>query len=521
MFPTAELSTDGLEFDVHFDHAPDAGRLRRMAAEVAAFVGDYIWQKEPLCLEAPMTTWTSATTLHGKMYVGDNVEDEWVATAALMSLTKAHADMTLQVADADGQFLLIEAAEALPMWVTPENSNNRVFLRHGRVYLLTDDVEKGHLDLAIALKTLTTTPSKHEAPSDVQRILLARLEAAQTHSMQRSINRHTVQCRMPTSAAIVLQETPRAVAYAVEAFYYREPTEATRLCRHMQRFSPTDMTTVMVPFSRCMFAQLKQQPFAAPKPFGILDEADDAAILGMKLTCGLELLYASHTKDHMGALWSSRIDAATNMPLQRSPLEPNDDDAWLYVAPESLEETLRKAESRVQDGNADELQDMATMFHSFVKEASEFDGVDMSAKTLAPVSLDMDALMAILNQTTATPSEKPHAPEDNDAYFFSSDDEDDDSDDEDDEDDAAMDHLMEQLMDEMDMELTDSKMAKSFQTTTTTTMTTSDEADDDASQLTPVNLDLNLVSNLLESLTSQEGHAGPVSNMLHDMGFRS
>ncbi|KDO33187.1 hypothetical protein SPRG_01999 [Saprolegnia parasitica CBS 223.65] len=517
MFPTAELSTDGLEFHVHFDHAPDAGRLRSMAAEVAAFVGDYIWQKEPLCLEAPMTTWTSATTLLGKMYVGDNVEDEWVATAALLSLTKTHADMTLQVADADGQFLLIEAAEALPMWVTPENSNNRVFLRHGRVYLITDDVEKGHLDLAVALKSLTTTPSKYEAPRDAQRILGDRLEQARTHSMQRSINRHTVQCRVPTSAAIVLQETPRALAYAVEAFYYREPTEATRLCRHMQRFSPIAMTSVMVPFSRCMFAQLKQQPFAAPKPFGNLDEADDAAILGMKLTCGLELLYASSTKDHTGALWTSRIDAAATAPLQPAPLAPNDDDAWLYVAPESLEETLRKAESRVQDGNADELQDMASMFHSFVKEASEYDGVDMSAHTLPPVSLDMDALMAILNQTAATPSEKPHASDDNDAYFFSSDDDDSDDEDEEDQDDAAMDHLMEQLMDEMDMELTDSKMGKSFQTTTTTRSGVTD----DAADLAPVNLDLNLVSNLLESLTSQEGQAGPVSNMLHDMGFRS
>jgi hypothetical protein len=30
------------------------------------------------------------------------------------------------VYDADGQFLLIEAADALPSWITPENVENRV-----------------------------------------------------------------------------------------------------------------------------------------------------------------------------------------------------------------------------------------------------------------------------------------------------------------------------------------------------------------------------------------------------------
>ena len=34
-------------------------------------------------------------------------------------------DMT-SVLDSDGEFLLIEAAEALPSWVKPSNSENRV-----------------------------------------------------------------------------------------------------------------------------------------------------------------------------------------------------------------------------------------------------------------------------------------------------------------------------------------------------------------------------------------------------------
>ena len=35
----------------------------------------------------------------------------------------------------------------------------------------------------------------------------------------------------------------------------------------------------------------------------------------------------------------------------------------------------------------------------------------------------------------------------------------------------------------------------------------------------PVDVDFNLVKNLLESYTSQEGGAGPASNLLHSLGI--
>ncbi len=38
--------------------------------------------------------------------------------------------------DNDGQFLLIEAAYALPRWLKPETAEHRVWLRHGRLHLL-------------------------------------------------------------------------------------------------------------------------------------------------------------------------------------------------------------------------------------------------------------------------------------------------------------------------------------------------------------------------------------------------
>lgn len=55
-----------------------------------------------------------------------------------------------------------------------------------------------------------------------------------------------------------------------------------------------------------------------------------------------------------------------------------------------------------------------------------------------------------------------------------------------------------------------------------TTNSNSDEEDSAAgdSGMTPVDVDLNLVSNILESYSSQAGLAGPASNLLQSMGVQ-
>lgn len=44
----------------------------------------------------------------------------------IYELTKKFKDMIVQVHDNDGNFLLIEAADSLPKWMNPENTDNRV-----------------------------------------------------------------------------------------------------------------------------------------------------------------------------------------------------------------------------------------------------------------------------------------------------------------------------------------------------------------------------------------------------------
>jgi len=44
------------------------------------------------------------------------------------------------------------------------------------------------------------------------------------------------------------------------------------------------------------------------------------------------------------------------------------------------------------------------------------------------------------------------------------------------------------------------------------------ESQEDSEEDTPVDVDFNLVKNILESFSTQEGLAGPVSNILNSMG---
>ena len=124
-----------------------------LAASIVAFAnelcadhrgeGQYIWQRQPFTLrpgnivEAPRTSSTLSdkaagkqrqrwTHLQGSTETGESVEDEWLIVHLLFQISKNWPQASIEVEDADGQFLLIEAADVLPSWVTPQNATNRV-----------------------------------------------------------------------------------------------------------------------------------------------------------------------------------------------------------------------------------------------------------------------------------------------------------------------------------------------------------------------------------------------------------
>lgn len=64
--------------------------------------------------------------LHGLTNYGDSIEDEWLIVYILRQLSNQFSNLWIKVVDTDGEFLLIEAANALPRWLNPEIADNRV-----------------------------------------------------------------------------------------------------------------------------------------------------------------------------------------------------------------------------------------------------------------------------------------------------------------------------------------------------------------------------------------------------------
>ena len=76
--------------------------------------------------------------LRGRTNYGDSIEDEWLIVYILRELSQKFPEVWIRISDTDGEFLLIEAANALPRWLNPEVAENRVrsaFLIEALTYL--------------------------------------------------------------------------------------------------------------------------------------------------------------------------------------------------------------------------------------------------------------------------------------------------------------------------------------------------------------------------------------------------
>eukprot|EP01052_Picozoa_sp_SAG31_P023962 SAG31_NODE_2009_length_6673_cov_3.370094_4_plen_588_part_00 len=285
----------------------------------------HIWHRDPFIL-APLQLPSGGheamphSCLYGRTYWGEDIEDEWFVVWLLLQLTKIHAGLVASVTDNDGQFLLIEAALDLPSWLKPETAENRVWLSAGAVHLLPmpnsagserrlSTVSVGLPNPVVATEAVEIVRARPDATvsSKISGPVLARLAefdsaaaAPASPRLPRQLQLiHRARVFLPTALLGVLTVDPAAVAPAVEAFCARDPIDL-KVCSKMTAFPPATRAYGLVSFSRCLYAQLAGQRFAAPKPFtspavAAHDEAGTALAieLGVKLACGFEMLYQS------------------------------------------------------------------------------------------------------------------------------------------------------------------------------------------------------------------------------------
>jgi hypothetical protein len=366
--------------------------------------------------------------------------------------------------------------------------------------------------------------------------------------------------------AYILHQNAAYISPAVEAFYLRDPVSLKPLLSSNPTtlsFTPDDLVTTGIRFTRVGYAQLKSQEFNPPPVWtDVIEKAapknQPRAMVGMKLTCGFEMLISDKLHQDKRAVREIQIllddldSGDEKLPTNEEIAtwsKRNDDEGWMDIdfndfereltgknasadstgegfGDKAAQESLRKMVSRFEDFlNDDEAgPDGAEMDgtdsddddtgssdeddHDNGKEVSfdekEFERMMREMLGLSPKSTD---LAAISNQQGAIINDKEDSIHGDDVR-------------------EAMESMEAELKETGVLNLDPPAPPKSAKAKGKERAITQDdgqnetgnenEEDDDAD----VHVDFTLAKNMLEAFKSQGGMAGPAGNLMGLMGVR-
>uniref|UniRef100_A0A1B0BVC2 Uncharacterized protein n=1 Tax=Glossina palpalis gambiensis TaxID=67801 RepID=A0A1B0BVC2_9MUSC len=238
--------------------------------------------------------------LHGVTHYGDNIADEWFVVFLLTEVTKTFTNCVARIIDADGEFLLIEAADVLPKWANPDTCDQRVYLSQGHLHLVQNSPSNTNKIMPVesAITKIRSNPTLYRVSKEIQFCIDKRLK--EFESVDNLALHHQI-VRLPLGVAILLKKRPSLIAAAVRAFCERDVIDM-KVCRSMRYFPPEQRVRTNVCFTRCLYAMIMHTDYTPDRKIGWHLNAKPNSeeykedLLGIKLACGFEIL-ASQAKD--------------------------------------------------------------------------------------------------------------------------------------------------------------------------------------------------------------------------------
>lgn len=372
---------------------------------IERYTKDYIWQRDPFELKlfphhaSARRDGGRIPHLRGRTHFGDSLADEWLVVYLLVELSNQCPDAWIRVYDTDGEFLLIEAAGALPKWLNPDIAEHRVWIHRGhlRFIPLLDDnraTAGGNLGLGDAVaflrhesERLIFLPFVEEEAFWRLRVYPAAIETTFHHAV----------VEVPRRLAFVLRRDPRYISPATEAFYLRDPISLRPLATKdlsTLHFPPEDFVRVGVKFTRVGFAQLRGQVFDAPPAWtGVIPRLRDIKVeMGMKVTCGFEMMLSDRQNEDKRAVREIKllledVESKETLPTDEEILNwphTQDDEGWLDIDYTDFENELAggKGEKAKGAGFGDQgaqenLRKLVSRFEDFLNDdKAGVEGVD-------------------------------------------------------------------------------------------------------------------------------------------------
>ncbi|CAN9098131.1 unnamed protein product [Alternaria alternata] len=375
------------------------------------FLKEYIWQRDSLALD--LVREEHQWLLKGRSNYGDSVADEWLIVYFLRELSKEFKDAWIRIYDSDGEFLLIEAANALPKWLNPEVAENRVWINSHRLLIipLGKEEDPAPLTQVQALQIIDETPARPQQYGKVEKEAFHRLAG---YPAAISENQHHATLPLPRKVAHILHTNPSYIAPVVEAFYLRDPISIRLIQPEKSKipltFPPEDFVDVSVRFTKVLYAQLLGQHWEPQAPWDTAleqlaksGEPIEKAEIGIKIAAGMQMLlshslYASRKPTREIALLLEDLENGddtlpTDTEIASWP-KREDDEAWLNIDFSEFEKELEGkgsgAKGAFGDKNAEEnLKKMVARFNDFLADNEA--GAEGADGGLDPMDVDNDS----------------------------------------------------------------------------------------------------------------------------------
>jgi hypothetical protein len=544
--PTRNLSTDTLTYQLFILPCASGdleSSLTTLKASIESLAQEwisstnYIFQRSPFSISLIPSTPALPAHLSGSLPYGDSIDDLWFISSLLTTFTKSHPYLYLRLTDTDGEFLLIEAAHALPRWLTPEISENRVWINSGKLYIIP--LSKGgkrELSLSEAVEFLSQcTPESLLRDKNIEKEAMERMKG---YPEKAATQRHRARVVVPRVVAGLLRERPDAVAAAVEAFYVRDPISLQAVKRPKKMVPWKDPVETTVAFTKVLWAQMKGQIWEAPRGSGypVASPEDGKLDVGVKLTAGFEMLLA---KENDVLLESGRQELVEELRglVERGVKGPTDEECkmgevdsedWLHIDFTEFEKDLKGeggAEGAYGDPEQEEkLKRMVERFEKFLNDdTAGHEGAKFGFNEEGDEDDDME-----LNSDDDVDSEDLEEGEDKDISFDEKEfermmremmglpgDAADDGDDDDEEE-----KEIHKIQDQIEAELREAGVMETQDVPKIREIGPDEDSDEQENSNAPISIDYALAKNLLESFKGQAGLSGPGGNLLASLGIQ-
>ncbi|EFQ97523.1 hypothetical protein MGYG_00564 [Nannizzia gypsea CBS 118893] len=568
-------STSGSSSDIDASDSTRSSLIqvqKYVSGLVKQYLKNYIWQRDSFKIE--LIKEDGIHLLRGRTEYGDSIEDEWVIVYLLREASRKFDNLWVKLTDSDGEFLLVEAAAALPAWLEPEIADNRVWINKGELVIIKPGAPTATTGKKVTLGKLTFRGARDiiiTEPKQLMRSPTIGEEAfyrLRNYPDQIENNLHSSLVTVPRKIAHLLRTKPGYISSAIEAFYLRDPIALRPLQGKDSNplvFEPADFVTVSAKFTKVGFAQLKSQDFPAPVKWkGRVPETNnlkdsERVEMGMKLSCGFEMLLSdpqNRDKKYVREMKLILEDVDTGEEALPTDKEikgwdmKDDDESWLDISFEDLEGELKGRSGRGEakkggdfgDKAAQEnLQRIVSKFEEFLNDdTAGYDGADLinefgsddsddddddefsSDGEDKEASFDEEEFSRMMKEMMGMPPASNKA-----SSFRPKRIQDIDGESSDSVDDSGE---IEDMSKKMEAELRQAGFFEQFNSKKAIkgkAPIRGDDIDrarkeesDEEEELDETGIDINLARNLLESFGSQGGASGPGSNMLGMMGMK-